>query len=590
MLLLGLAEGVRLERRDDSPTDVCARWSHQTAVVGGTVYIYGGQAKTQASQKTNTWNNNFLTLSVSEDWSTSSPKLTGLPIPNGPPPVANGYLWHNNDKLFLYGGLFSDVNPVTAPPAFALWEYNIASGNWNKDDTSVSSDSGSSEIQRAAEGAGVSVPGRSLGFYFGGHLDGYTTQGWSQSIPRVYLKSLLEFDMDKKQFRNITKNGLEKAGVPERADGVLVFVPWGNEGILLAIGGGTNETFSQMNVIDVYDLGTQKWTKQSTDGPTPKYRVNPCAVVASAPDGSSHNVYFFGGQNLVPYAQQLQYDDMYILTVPAFTWIQVDMKDQAVPPARAGHTCDIVGSQMIVIGGYTGQELSCDAPGFYVFDASNLQWTTSYSAEAGGFGSNNGKGGANTYRVPQAVINVVGGSGDGGAKVTKPMKQADPDSPIITAGATNYKYTTYLPRPTIAVSTAPDGTVTTSTVTPNPNAINKGPNIGAIVGGVVGGIVFMVLILLGGAFWLYKRKIRELRASSGRLPPAAARGYKEGGEAGLMAGENRHDTIAELPGDGIHRQRRDNTGSSTDLNEMQGEPTFWGVLLSPRRSLRVVNH
>lgn len=93
--------------------------------------------------------------------------------------------------------------------------------------TSVAADSGSSEIQRAAEGAGVSVPGRSLGFYFGGHLDGYTTEGWSQNVPRVYLKSLLEFDLDTKVFRNVTKSGLEKAGVPERADGVLVFVSWG---------------------------------------------------------------------------------------------------------------------------------------------------------------------------------------------------------------------------------------------------------------------------------------------------------------------------------------------------------------------------
>lgn len=28
--VLGPAEGVRLERREDSPTDVCARWSHQS--------------------------------------------------------------------------------------------------------------------------------------------------------------------------------------------------------------------------------------------------------------------------------------------------------------------------------------------------------------------------------------------------------------------------------------------------------------------------------------------------------------------------------------------------------------------------------
>lgn len=116
------------------------------------------------------------------------------------------------------------MEPFGKPTVFTLWQYEIASGKWSEAATSVAENSGSKKIERAAEGAGVSVPGRSLGFYFGGHLDEWTTLGWSNQIPRVYLKSLLEFDMDKMQFRNITENGLEKAGVPERADGVLVFV------------------------------------------------------------------------------------------------------------------------------------------------------------------------------------------------------------------------------------------------------------------------------------------------------------------------------------------------------------------------------
>jgi hypothetical protein len=136
----------------------------------------------------------------------------------------NRYLWTNSDQLFLYGGLFPDVEPITSPQDFVLWQYDIKSREWSEAQTVVAKDSGTEEIQRAAEGAGVNVPGRNLGFYFGGHLDGYTTMGWSQNIPRVYLKSLLEFNMEKKEFRNITKNGLEGAGVPERADGVLVFV------------------------------------------------------------------------------------------------------------------------------------------------------------------------------------------------------------------------------------------------------------------------------------------------------------------------------------------------------------------------------
>lgn len=345
-----------------------------------------------------------------------------------------------------------------------------------------------------------------------------------------------------------------------------------------------------MNIVDIYNLETKRWTKQSTDGPTPKYRVNPCAVVASASDGSSHQIYFFGGQNLVPYMQQEQYEDMWILTIPAFTWIKVDQDNQSVPPARAGHTCDIVGSQMVVVGGYVGDELSCDSPGVYVFDVSNLQWATTYSAAAAGFsgkGSKGGKGAVSSgpYRVPEAVVKVIGGNGEGGAKVTKPIRQADPDSPIFTGEPPGYRYTQY-PKLSFATITAADGSLITTTSTSRPDGDDGGssPNIGAIVGGVVGGIVFIVLLLFLGAYILYRRKIKELRASAAMLPNSARSSGVPGeklSDDGTSAGRNSGGTG---PPGFTHLGKN---GSSTDL---VGEPTFWGVLLSPRRSLRVVNH
>lgn len=118
-------------------------------------------------------------------------------------------------------------------------------------------------MQRSAEGAGINVPDLGRGWYFGGHLDGYTTKGWSQSIPRVYLKSMIEYTFpghtnngvkintdDKRAgpegvWRNITEGGLQdSAGFTERADGVLVYIPgFGKEGIILGLAGGTNATF-----------------------------------------------------------------------------------------------------------------------------------------------------------------------------------------------------------------------------------------------------------------------------------------------------------------------------------------------------------
>jgi hypothetical protein len=47
--------GAKAVSRDNSPTNICTRWSHQTAIVNNTLYIYGGRAKTQATQTSNTW-------------------------------------------------------------------------------------------------------------------------------------------------------------------------------------------------------------------------------------------------------------------------------------------------------------------------------------------------------------------------------------------------------------------------------------------------------------------------------------------------------------------------------------------------------
>lgn len=200
-------------------------------------------------------------------------------------------------------------------------------------------------VQRAAEGAGISVPELGLSFYFGGHLDLSTTAGWSNQIARVYLPSLLEFTHpgyandavfalvaagapEGGAYRNVTQGGLQAQGptaFPERADGALVFVPgWGPRGVLIGLGGGTADVFTDdMSVLDVYDIATSVWYHQQTTGEAPGVRVNPCAVVASAPDASSFQIYLYGGQNLQPYVsrqcgQKLEcLDPLLIFTLPS---------------------------------------------------------------------------------------------------------------------------------------------------------------------------------------------------------------------------------------------------------------------------------
>ncbi|OJD15001.1 hypothetical protein AJ78_04723 [Emergomyces pasteurianus Ep9510] len=632
--------GNKILRRADTPTDVCKRWSQQTAVVNGTIYIYGGRSMTDSSQKDNTWNNDFLSLDLKRTWDISAPKFAGLPRPSGPPPVSNGFLWNSLESLYLYGGEFSD-NPRKFPTTFSLWEYNIPSSSWKEHDSprtskGSNSNAGDQPVQRSAEGAGLTVLELGRGFYFGGHLDGYTTEGWDLSVPRVYLKSFIEYtfpgypnnEVESLKggktagaggtWRNITEGGLqESAGFTERADGVLVYVPgFGKQGIILGLAGGTNATFTQMNVIDVYDIETSTWYKQATSGETPEIRVNPCAVAASAADGSSIQVYLYAGQNLIPYGKQIQYNDMWILSIPSFTWIKVNTDGQSVPPARAGHTCNIWNSQIIVTGGYVGQDLTCDSPGVYIFDASELQWKTQYVALEGGNYLNQqdsqkndmkGLSGSYGYRVPKAVQSVIGGDAQGRATVTEPARAAT-GGPIATGKPITYTVTN------------PDGSVTTHIGSPG---LGGGPNVAAIAAGVVAGCLFVLAIYLGFCIYVYRRQLALYknhvaavqRSSTGSQ--MALNNDKFGALIPLHSSENtssvRHTSFSESGSNiaaalGTGASQPGYRGSAGDFRPSSGpagpmgsthsstddllagqEPTFLGVMLNPRRSLRVIN-
>ncbi|MCJ1397242.1 hypothetical protein MMC11_000434 [Xylographa trunciseda] len=640
-----------LEKRDNSPTTVCTRWAHQSALVNGTLYIYGGQATQQPSQSQNTWNNDFLTVDLTKTWNIGSPTISGLPQPSGPPAVSLGYLWNSLDSLFLYGGEYSSAPTETPTAPFSLWEYVISSSSWvqhNNPTTSsgTNSDPGGAAVQDVAEGAGITIPELGRGYYFGGHQDPYTTFGWAQWFPRVYIKSMIEFtfpgstntaisSMSSGQtagsdgaWRNITQGGIQNSdGFPERADGVLVYVPgYGAQGILLGLAGGTNATFDQMNVIDVYDIASSTWYTQPTNGTSPSYRVDPCAVAFSAADGSSTNVYMYGGQDLIPAGQQVQYDDLWILTIPAFTWIKADTTGQSTPGARAGHTCNAWDAQMVVVGGYVGQNQSCDYPGIYVFDASELKWVNQFTTLTGGdtedqqaSQSKNATGltGSYGYQVPAAVQSVIGGQATGGATVTTPVVAAT-SGPLATG------------KPIIYTVTASNGATVTETASPGSSGggnggttgsssnAKSGPNIAAIVAGVIAGLLFLICCYLGFCAYVYRRQLQLYKNHVAMSQRAAVAGPNE--KTAFMFGRGSTENSSrpgkystdQSSGHSANRSSALNssshesggvppmpslapvggnstTNSSTDDLMIGTEPSFVGVLLNPRRSLRVIN-
>jgi hypothetical protein len=226
-----------------------------------------------------------------------------------------------------------------------------------------------------------------------------------------------------------------------------------------------------------------------------------------------------------------------------------------------------------------GQELSCDSPGIYVFNASSASWTKGFVASKAK--SNAALAGPVGYKVPQVVIDIVGGDAYGGARVTKPARAPDENSPVASGKPGDYKYTTISPHPTgtVATITNKDGSVTTSTSVSGSwggsgNGAVSSPKVGAIVGGIVGGIVCLVIIVLLCAYIWYRRKIRELREASAKLAESTGHSRRLS-ESGLR------ENSRILGGVG---------GSESPVDLLYEEPSFWGVLLSPKRSLRVVNH
>ena len=399
-----------------------------------------------------------------------------------------------------------------------------------------------------------------------------------------------------------------------------------------------------MNVIDVYDIAKSTWYKQSTSGTMLKYRVNPCAVVAAAPDGSSYNIYMFGGQSLQPEKNQTQYDDMWILSVPSFKWIEVDQTDQSVPYARAGHSCHVWDGQMIVLGGYVGTEVGCDSPGIYVFNMTSLSWGDQFTALTGdrvskafngkvedggnplgqqanqrGFDSKAGLEGSYGYEVPEPVQAVIGGKATGGATLTAPV-QTPTEGPFKSGSPQTYTVT------------GPNGAIITQTVNApgKDGSSNKGTKIGAIVAGVVAGVFFFVAAYFAFCAWIYRKQVKIWKnhaamvsarsnekdamnaAVVGGTFASSGKNSSERAQRDMLATRSSEATsrvrtsddrvgtsytgaggILGASGRGTEGLRRSHSAASSTEDLLAGqEPAFWGtrgVLLNPRRSLRVIN-
>ncbi|KFY38591.1 hypothetical protein V494_04305, partial [Pseudogymnoascus sp. VKM F-4513 (FW-928)] len=210
--------------------------------------------------------------------------------------------------------------------------------------------------------------------------------------------------------------------VPDRASPEVVWVPVGKNGVLVVVGGVVNPVFADpaltltdaemansqtkspgfLSTVSVYDVESKSWFQQPTTGaPKNTAWTQGCTVVASAPDGSSHNIYYYGGYDGISPSTPFN-DEVWILSLPTFTWVKA--ASGRANHGRAGHRCvKPYPDQMVVLGGFVsagGTDYPCvDGNIVQLFNLTSLLWIDSYDPRAW-----------YEYSVPAIVTSAISGA------------------------------------------------------------------------------------------------------------------------------------------------------------------------------------
>ena len=201
--------------------------------------------------------------------------------------------------------------------------------------------------------------------------------------------------------------------------------------------------------------------------------------------GGNANPNITGNMTTAQISQFDAYDEVYVLSLPAFAWFKADY---TAMQSRQKHTCEVFGRQMLSIGGYSTTDnnlghLSTDrfSQGLGIFDLTAMQWSDSYDANA------------EPYQTPDVVKAWYRENGTSPVKWDDPALEGFFQKASVTGPGSSAGPTSETPSPTPSKAASS----------------NSHPShTGAIAGGVVGGIA-AVCVLAGLIFWLLRRKRRR---------------------------------------------------------------------------------
>jgi hypothetical protein len=203
---------------------------------------------------------------------------------------------------------------------------------------------------------------------------------------------------------------------------------------------------------------------------------------------------------------------MFILSIPSFTWIEAPQGGDNKPSGRAGHTCNFRDGQMVMVGGYIGNNDNCDGAGIYVFNASSLEWTSRFTAldhPADLSPENSVLANSFGYKVPDVVASVIGGGPDGGATATTPAAGPATGGPFLTGKAPVFTITASGSSTATITQAAPG--VTGGAAAPSPSSSGDDRRPGLIAAGVIAGLAGLLALYLGYCAWLYRRQVRAYK-------------------------------------------------------------------------------
>ncbi|KAF8440186.1 hypothetical protein BGX38DRAFT_1273137 [Terfezia claveryi] len=570
--------------------DVCSSNLGTVAKINNTLYAIGGYMILRDSSDPNSpgvtlANSHLYTIDLSgnsidleKDYTSI---ITAQRLPDGVPRT----MWTNmfsdgKTQLHFFGGLQNPQPIYLANGTWDLrprpeindtmWTYQVQEKKWFNVDSSgkrLISGLGQDVLGQAARAQNYNPPagGGARGWIHGGavwtetYKIGNTTVGNGTAFRE--LRDLFEgvdgsassngaYSLTKVNTTTATSVTAPRPVV----QGGMVFLPsLGDEGALVLVGGSSLGAVTSMKQVNVYDISTKTWFTQATsavNGTFPEDRTEGCIVAGAARDGSSMNIYLYGGKVANADGSDppfVSLGEMWVLSMPTFQWVRSG-KDQTV--TRVGHTCHVVNDRYLV--SYRGLgPTPCDKMGgVQVYDMNSMQWTTKLVTGTG-------------YEVPGMVYQVIGGSALGGAtKVTPAAGFADAKLQQL------FKY-------------SPPRNSTATFIPSSSNSPNKAVKIAVPII-----VIFLLFALLAGFFLYRKRRRRMYGAGTGQVGVELAPNHENDepmeyycGElpspqkndpTKIMELESNYPPAFELPVMGVPGNRRDSDVNPSPLVGMEG--------------------